>query len=490
MIEPYTYDANKKHAVVQVQNTSNLIQGAASLTYNAFNKVATVVQGTNTLTITYGPDRQRTKTVLVNGSNTTTTLYADNYEQRTKNGTTTTYHYVASPDGLAAVYVKSGSTATAYYIETDHLGSIIRAYDYIGNTKFSAAYDAWGNQTVSTNAIGLTRGYTGHEHWPQFGLIDMNGRFYDPLIGRFLSPDPFIQSPDNPQNFNRYSYCLNNPLKYVDPSGYQFDDVGRHGNGDEYESSSSGGGIGNSKNDGYWIVYWRSSFTGNWCSADSYGTFTTYAYTPFAFHSGSSGSPNLTNSHPQIGNDYIKAGGYGYSGRSGGGGSAGGAKITRPHQKVVVQNGGGGITSTATTAATNIVSANAKTFDVVKAVTYLNAHALAKSSGNCSRFVQNALKAGGINTPEYTLAGGSYGPSLEKWGFSPTTSSLEGYMPLKGDIAVISGYPGGTMCKSGVCGHIQMYNGESWVSDFVQSQFYPGPGYREHTPKFVIYRWK
>ena len=220
MTNPYTYDTGKKNAVVQVENTDNLIQGAASLTYNAFNKVATVVQGTNTLTITYGPDRQRTKTVLVNGSATTTTLYAGNYEQRTANGTTTSYHYVASPDGLAAVYVKSGSTATAYYIETDHLGSIIRAYDYIGNIKFSAAYDAWGNQTVSTNAIDLTRGYCGHEHWNQFGLIDMNGRFYDPLIGRFLSPDPYVQAPDNPQNFNRYSYCLNNPLKYVDPTGY------------------------------------------------------------------------------------------------------------------------------------------------------------------------------------------------------------------------------------------------------------------------------
>ena len=218
-IGKYTYDTGKKNAVVQVENTGNLIQGAASLTYNAFNKVATVMQGTNTLTITYGPDRQRTKTVLVNGSNTTTTLYADNYEQRTTNGITKSYHYVASPDGLAAVYVKSGNTATAYYIETDHLGSIVRAYDYIGNVKFSAAYDAWGNQTVSTNAIGLTRGYTGHEHWNQFGLIDMNGRFYDPLLGRFLSPDPYVQAPENPQNYNRYSYCLNNPLKYSDPDG-------------------------------------------------------------------------------------------------------------------------------------------------------------------------------------------------------------------------------------------------------------------------------
>ncbi|MCR5696877.1 MAG: RHS repeat-associated core domain-containing protein [Marinilabiliaceae bacterium] len=56
---------------------------------------------------------------------------------------------------------------------------------------------------------------------PEFGLIDMNGRFYDPQLGRFLSPDPYVQDMTNPQNFNRYSYCLNNPLKYTDPSGMQ-----------------------------------------------------------------------------------------------------------------------------------------------------------------------------------------------------------------------------------------------------------------------------
>jgi RHS repeat-associated protein len=64
------------------------------------------------------------------------------------------------------------------------------------------------------------QGYTGHEHLDQFGLINMNGRIYDPQLGRFLSPDPFVTSPENPQNYNRYSYVLNNPLKYTDPSGY------------------------------------------------------------------------------------------------------------------------------------------------------------------------------------------------------------------------------------------------------------------------------
>ncbi len=56
-----------------------------------------------------------------------------------------------------------------------------------------------------------------------FGLINMNGRLYDPYLQRFLSPDIVVQDPSNLQNYNRYSYCLNNPLRYVDPTGYVSD---------------------------------------------------------------------------------------------------------------------------------------------------------------------------------------------------------------------------------------------------------------------------
>ena len=94
--------------------------------------------------------------------------------------------------------------------------------DEEGRRGFDASYDAWGRQTVTKNEIGLRRGYTGHEMLNEFGIINMNGRLYDPLLGRFLSPDNYVQAPDNSQSFNRYSYCLNNPLKYVDPSGEFF----------------------------------------------------------------------------------------------------------------------------------------------------------------------------------------------------------------------------------------------------------------------------
>ncbi len=65
--------------------------------------------------------------------------------------------------------------------------------------------------------------YTMHEHLNLFGLIIMNGRMYDPWTGRFLSPDPVMQNTEYGPNYNPYSYCLNNPLKYIDPSGFNYD---------------------------------------------------------------------------------------------------------------------------------------------------------------------------------------------------------------------------------------------------------------------------
>ena len=130
------------------------------------------------------------------------------------------YYYVSGTDGNAAVYVSDpGYQEKAYCIETDHLGSITALYDQYGTKCFSASYDVWGKRTVGIDNVGFDRGFTGHEHIDEIGLINMNGRMYDPNLGRFLSPDNYIQSPDNPQNYNRYSYCLNNPLRYTDPSG-------------------------------------------------------------------------------------------------------------------------------------------------------------------------------------------------------------------------------------------------------------------------------
>ncbi len=113
---------------------------------------------------------------------------------------------------------------------TDHLGSITHITDNEGSLLAEQSFDAWGRarnpetweyETIINNQYSIvnSRGYTGHEMLPEFGLINMNGRLYDPVLGRMLSPDNYIQMPDYTQNFNRYSYVLNNPLKYTDPDG-------------------------------------------------------------------------------------------------------------------------------------------------------------------------------------------------------------------------------------------------------------------------------
>ena len=117
-----------------------------------------------------------------------------------------------------------------YYLYTDHLGSLTAVEDHTGQTVREFSYDPWGrrrdpadlnNYDVTPDPL-FTRGFTGHEHIDAFRLINMNGRIYDPRLARFLSPDNYVQIPDITQNFNRYSYCLNNPLIYIDPGGEKF----------------------------------------------------------------------------------------------------------------------------------------------------------------------------------------------------------------------------------------------------------------------------
>ncbi len=121
------------------------------------------------------------------------------------------------------------TTLVLYYLHRDYLGSITMVTDANGNKEAEYSYTAWGQLRNPTNwqsynagnepTLMFGRGYTGHEHLHAFGLINMNARLYDASIGRFLSPDPYVQAPDFTQNFNRYSYCLNNPLKFTDPDG-------------------------------------------------------------------------------------------------------------------------------------------------------------------------------------------------------------------------------------------------------------------------------
>lgn len=151
-------------------------------------------------------------------------------------GKTSFVTYIGGDAYSAPLLLKGdGSTKEYLYLHRDHQGSITAITDQNGALKESRLFDAWGGLTSVKDGQGnelaqlivLDRGYTGHEHLQQLGIINMNGRLYDAKVHRFLSPDNFVQDPTNTQNYNRYGYVLNNPLKYSDPSGelYLWDDV-------------------------------------------------------------------------------------------------------------------------------------------------------------------------------------------------------------------------------------------------------------------------
>jgi len=219
----FSYDKNTRpHAVTEVENVDGKIPSDALVTsFNDFGKIQLIEDAGKNLRMdfVYGPDQERWYSELShNGTDVRTTVYAGEYEKITENGNTREFYYL---DGNTIVIKENGSVKT-YLAFTDNLGSILSVMDENGAKVFDASYDAWGKQTVTFNTIGLHRGYTGHEMLGEFDIINMNGRLYDPVLGRFFSPDNYVQMPDNSQNFNRYSYCLNNPLKYTDPSGNLF----------------------------------------------------------------------------------------------------------------------------------------------------------------------------------------------------------------------------------------------------------------------------
>ncbi|MCK9562616.1 MAG: hypothetical protein M0R02_07840 [Bacteroidales bacterium] len=154
-----------------------------------------------------------------------TKYYVGAYEKEIMpNGSTRELHYI---DGVGIYVLSSSGTREMYYTHKDHLGSITEITDSQGAVVESLSYDAWGNRRnphtwASDSTAGGTflfdRGYTGHEHLDDFAIINMNGRIYEPLTGRMMAPDNYVQSSLS-QNLNRYSYCLNNPLIYTDPDG-------------------------------------------------------------------------------------------------------------------------------------------------------------------------------------------------------------------------------------------------------------------------------
>ncbi len=224
----------KPYALTGVETSTGLIPDALQTfaAYTSFEQPAVITESPYQATFTYNSEGQRAKMEVKQSGNTILTRWyvGSRYMKETSGGVTKEYTWIGGDAYSAPVAaVKQGSTTTYYAVLRDYLGNItnvVEEGDILNPDKYS--FDAWGRRRNPANwsyslgsepALFAGRGFTSHEWLPWFNLYNMNGRLYDPIVGRFLSADNYVQAPGFTQSFNRYSYCLNNPLIFTDPSG-------------------------------------------------------------------------------------------------------------------------------------------------------------------------------------------------------------------------------------------------------------------------------
>lgn len=264
MAGPHALCTAGESSPFQYDDNGNLLAGAGrTIDYNGSNRPVRIVSsGTSTaINFAYGADGNRVVQDVAAPSGTgvtnARTLYyglggtgKSLYERRTDSDGTvehTQFLYAGSTHGGNAFAVRTQKTfggtttasATLNFYHLDQLGSVSAISDDRGLVVDSAwgggvdatimGYDAWGTRRAPDGRAADAssfhsqvghREYTSHETIPSVGLINMNGRVYDPEVARFVSADPNVQEPSNLQSFNRYAYVLNNPLKYTDPTGF------------------------------------------------------------------------------------------------------------------------------------------------------------------------------------------------------------------------------------------------------------------------------
>ncbi|MEM9101596.1 MAG: RHS repeat-associated core domain-containing protein [Pseudomonadota bacterium] len=239
----FSYDANGNLL-------SDINNGVTrSLTYTAFDKPRSITKGSERIEFAYGADRSRYRridTTEQNGQSVIvdTRYLGKSYEKiaytgGTNNGQTHHKYYIGNVVVTEKILSNGSAGATeTHYLHQDHLGSVTAITNQSGQVLQRFRYDPFGKQYQVTGSglwahvevagrlsflgAATERGFTGHEMLASVGLIHMNGRVFDASVGRFMQADPHIQAPKNLQSVNRYSYVLNNPLSYTDPSGYFF----------------------------------------------------------------------------------------------------------------------------------------------------------------------------------------------------------------------------------------------------------------------------
>jgi len=259
---PLTVDSAAGYDTWGNMRKYNLRGVVHELNFNNENRLASVKVGAAQPTVfAYDADGQRVMTTQPDGT-IVYTPFPDYEVTDPPTGADTVRTTYRLGGRIVAVQTKVGAAAGVFYFTyTDHLGNIsamsTTAGVYVADSR--AWYDPFGafisdptvnppdvNPVPSSNPAISNHGFTGHRHnntgTNNLGLIYMNARYYMPEIGRFISPDTIVPDPTNPQSYNRYSYVLNLPMNYTDPTGH------RPASGCEYENC----GLGASSNNYLW----------------------------------------------------------------------------------------------------------------------------------------------------------------------------------------------------------------------------------------------
>lgn len=229
----YEYDLN-----------GNLISAPfGKLVYDSANRLEQISSGPRAVSLDYDPLGQRYRQSSIQPGLVAETLYIGLFERRVisaaSEGGARRFEFrypVVAPTGVVAMIESAGIAVAGaeqpttklstqvYYLHKDQLGSVVRVTDTKGKIQAQFWFSPFGSRIVGSAAVGFAqqwrRGFTGHEAIEQFGLVHMGGRVYSPAIGTFISPDAVGGDLSSVQSLNLYAYALNNPLFYIDPSGY------------------------------------------------------------------------------------------------------------------------------------------------------------------------------------------------------------------------------------------------------------------------------
>ena len=243
----FSYDASGNLEFDNASGTAN----DRTITYNAFGKPMDIIKGSTSSPsardqFSYGPDGARFHRYSMSGGTADNTLYLLDGAFEVILPTQGTIESIEKTYLGEAVYIReislTGTNSRFEYLHFDHLGSVEAVTDANGNKVNNSDQDFdpfGGRRNNSWTGVGsppgkdwqnlhTSRGFTGHEQLDGTGLIHMNGRVYDPMLGRFMSADPIVGSPTFSQDYNRYSYAWNSPTNVIDPSGYD-ESVGGEG---------------------------------------------------------------------------------------------------------------------------------------------------------------------------------------------------------------------------------------------------------------------